>query len=157
MNRIAECQRCVTYNSNWLFLHNLLCSCCSCRRYEAGTAVVVAKGGAGPAEGCTTGPADFSVFDALRDTIYSEVATLIANNENRPHFLVRCTYTCVYPRESACLCIHVYMYMCTCECVMYMNNHVHSAPQEHEKEKIQSIERTHRTYITSQPYTSHMA
>ncbi len=30
----------------------------------------------------------FSVFDALRDTIYSEVATLIANNENRPHFLV---------------------------------------------------------------------
>ena len=34
-------------------------------------------------------PEDFSVFDALRDTIYSEVATLIANNENRPHFLVR--------------------------------------------------------------------
>ena len=33
-------------------------------------------------------PEDFSVFDALRDTIYSEVATLIANNENRPHFLV---------------------------------------------------------------------
>lgn len=33
-------------------------------------------------------PAGFSVFDALRDTIYSEVATLIANNENRPHFLV---------------------------------------------------------------------
>ena len=30
----------------------------------------------------------FSVFDALRDTIYSEVATLIANNESRPHFLV---------------------------------------------------------------------
>lgn len=33
-------------------------------------------------------PEDFSVFEALRDTIYSEVATLIANNENRPHFLV---------------------------------------------------------------------
>lgn len=33
-------------------------------------------------------PTDFSVFDALRDTIYSEVATLIANNEARPHFLV---------------------------------------------------------------------
>ena len=33
-------------------------------------------------------PEEFSVFDALRDTIYSEVATLIANNENRPHFLV---------------------------------------------------------------------
>lgn len=30
----------------------------------------------------------FSVFDALRDTIYSEVATFIAKNENRPHFLV---------------------------------------------------------------------
>ncbi len=34
------------------------------------------------------GGAGFSVFDALRDTIYSEVATLIANNENRPHYLV---------------------------------------------------------------------
>lgn len=33
-------------------------------------------------------PSGFSVFDALRDTIYSEVATLIANNESRPHFLV---------------------------------------------------------------------
>ena len=33
-------------------------------------------------------PEEFSVFDALRDTIYSEVATLIANNENRPHYLV---------------------------------------------------------------------
>lgn len=30
----------------------------------------------------------FSVFDALRETIYSEVATFIANNEARPHFLV---------------------------------------------------------------------
>lgn len=30
----------------------------------------------------------YSVFDALRETIYSEVATLIANNESRPHFLV---------------------------------------------------------------------
>ena len=39
-------------------------------------------------------PDDFSVFDALRDTIYSEVATLIANNENRPHFLV-----------SVCVCV----------------------------------------------------
>jgi len=32
--------------------------------------------------------ASFLVFDALRDTIYSEVATLIKENENRPHFLV---------------------------------------------------------------------
>ena len=30
----------------------------------------------------------YSVFDTLRETIYSEVATLIANNESRPHFLV---------------------------------------------------------------------
>ena len=36
----------------------------------------------------TGNPSGFSVFDALRDTIYSEVATLIANNEARPHFLV---------------------------------------------------------------------
>ena len=36
-------------------------------------------------EGLSTG---VSVFDTLRDTIYSEVATLIASNENRPHFLV---------------------------------------------------------------------
>lgn len=36
---------------------------------------------------------DFSVFDTLRDTIYSEVATLIANNENRPHFLVSTPHT----------------------------------------------------------------
>ena len=28
------------------------------------------------------------VFDSLRETIYSEVAQLIANNESRPHFLV---------------------------------------------------------------------
>ena len=33
-------------------------------------------------------PEDFSVFDALRDTIYSEVAAVIAGNEGRPHFLV---------------------------------------------------------------------
>lgn len=31
-------------------------------------------------------PEDFSVFDALRDTIYSEVAAVIAGNEGRPHF-----------------------------------------------------------------------
>ena len=29
-----------------------------------------------------------SLFEALRDTIYSEVATLIAMNESRPHYLV---------------------------------------------------------------------
>lgn len=28
------------------------------------------------------------MFEALRDSIYSEVATLISQNENRPHFLI---------------------------------------------------------------------
>ena len=31
---------------------------------------------------------EYSVFDTLRDTIYSEVAAVIAGNEGRPHFLV---------------------------------------------------------------------
>ncbi|XP_072481726.1 pericentriolar material 1 protein isoform X15 [Notamacropus eugenii] len=31
---------------------------------------------------------DFSMFEALKDTIYSEVATLISQNESRPHFLI---------------------------------------------------------------------
>ncbi|XP_078534232.1 pericentriolar material 1 protein isoform X2 [Lissotriton helveticus] len=31
---------------------------------------------------------EFSMFEALRDTIYSEVATLISQNEPRPHFLI---------------------------------------------------------------------
>ncbi|XP_048186883.1 pericentriolar material 1 protein isoform X17 [Perognathus longimembris pacificus] len=31
---------------------------------------------------------DFSMFEALQDTIYSEVATLISQNESRPHFLI---------------------------------------------------------------------
>ncbi|NXH16554.1 PCM1 protein, partial [Bucco capensis] len=31
---------------------------------------------------------DISMFEALRDTIYSEVATLISQNESRPHFLI---------------------------------------------------------------------
>ncbi|XP_053315018.1 pericentriolar material 1 protein [Spea bombifrons] len=31
---------------------------------------------------------DFSMFEALRDTIYSEVATLISQNESRPNFLI---------------------------------------------------------------------
>ena len=33
-------------------------------------------------------PSEFSLFEALRETIYSEVATLISQNENRPHFLI---------------------------------------------------------------------
>ncbi|NXK81395.1 PCM1 protein, partial [Amazona guildingii] len=31
---------------------------------------------------------DLSMFEALRDRIYSEVATLISQNESRPHFLI---------------------------------------------------------------------
>ncbi|XP_051475574.1 pericentriolar material 1 protein isoform X5 [Apus apus] len=31
---------------------------------------------------------DLSMFETLRDTIYSEVATLISQNESRPHFLI---------------------------------------------------------------------
>ncbi|XP_032242223.2 pericentriolar material 1 protein isoform X2 [Nematostella vectensis] len=31
---------------------------------------------------------EFSLFEALRDSIYSEVATLISINESRPHFLI---------------------------------------------------------------------
>ncbi|KAM9314241.1 pericentriolar material 1 protein isoform 2-T2 [Pholidichthys leucotaenia] len=40
---------------------------------------------------CTEAPdasSDFSLFEALRETIYSEVASLISQNESRPHFLI---------------------------------------------------------------------
>lgn len=37
---------------------------------------------------CVDGSSDFSLFEALRETIYSEVATLISQNESRPHFLI---------------------------------------------------------------------
>ncbi|CAL9699916.1 unnamed protein product [Knipowitschia caucasica] len=40
---------------------------------------------------CTEAPdasSDFSLFEALRETIYSEVAALISQNESRPHFLI---------------------------------------------------------------------
>lgn len=51
-------------------------------------------------------PATFSVFDALRDTIYSEVATLIANNENRPHFLVSENSLAPFPPQAIlALCV----------------------------------------------------
>ena len=33
-------------------------------------------------------PSELSQFEALRETIYSEVATLISQNENRPNFLI---------------------------------------------------------------------
>ena len=31
---------------------------------------------------------DFTTFETLRETIYAEVATLISQNEMRPHFLI---------------------------------------------------------------------
>ena len=37
---------------------------------------------------------EFSLFEALRDSIYSEVATLISLNESRPHFLVSKRHIC---------------------------------------------------------------
>ncbi|XP_063074763.1 pericentriolar material 1 protein isoform X2 [Engraulis encrasicolus] len=40
---------------------------------------------------CTEAPdasSDFSLFEALKETIYSEVATLISQNNSRPHFLI---------------------------------------------------------------------
>ncbi|XP_073075211.1 pericentriolar material 1 protein isoform X2 [Manis javanica] len=40
---------------------------------------------------CSEAPetgSDFSMFESLRDTIYSEVATLISQNESHPHFLI---------------------------------------------------------------------
>ncbi|XP_052793086.1 pericentriolar material 1 protein-like isoform X3 [Mya arenaria] len=33
-------------------------------------------------------PGEMSLFETLRETIYSEVATLISQNENRPHYLI---------------------------------------------------------------------
>lgn len=38
--------------------------------------------------GARSTESNFSLFEALRDSIYSEVATLIAMNESRPHYLV---------------------------------------------------------------------
>ncbi|XP_053399542.1 pericentriolar material 1 protein-like isoform X2 [Mercenaria mercenaria] len=36
----------------------------------------------------TEDPMEMSLFETLRETIYSEVATLISQNENRPHYLI---------------------------------------------------------------------
>lgn len=47
------------------------------------------------------------MFDTLRDTIYSEVATLIANNENRPHFLVSALSPYCLLSQSICLRVSV--------------------------------------------------
>ena len=34
-------------------------------------------------------PTEMSLFETLRETIYSEVATLISQNESRPHYLIK--------------------------------------------------------------------
>uniref|UniRef100_A0A8C9VZL4 Pericentriolar material 1 n=1 Tax=Scleropages formosus TaxID=113540 RepID=A0A8C9VZL4_SCLFO len=44
--------------------------------------------GMSDSSGLEDASSDFSLFEALRETIYSEVATLISQNESRPHFLI---------------------------------------------------------------------
>ncbi|XP_077461914.1 pericentriolar material 1 protein isoform X2 [Stigmatopora argus] len=46
------------------------------------------KFGDKPNDISSDGSSEFSLFEALRETIYSEVATLISQNESRPHFLI---------------------------------------------------------------------
>ena len=53
---------------------------------------------------------DFSIFDALRDTIYTEVATLIATNEGRPHFLVSILLILQTLRKD----IYSHLHVCVC-------------------------------------------
>ncbi|XP_037830810.1 pericentriolar material 1 protein isoform X3 [Kryptolebias marmoratus] len=62
---------------------------------------------------CTEAPdasSDFSLFEALRETIYSEVATLISQNESRPHFLIELFHELQllntdYLRQRALFCL----------------------------------------------------
>ncbi|XP_064367149.1 pericentriolar material 1 protein isoform X10 [Dromaius novaehollandiae] len=56
---------------------------------------------------------DLSMFEALRDTIYSEVATLISQNESRPHFLIELFHELQllntdYLRQRALYALQVY-------------------------------------------------
>ncbi|XP_022808607.1 pericentriolar material 1 protein-like isoform X2 [Stylophora pistillata] len=53
-----------------------------------GDAQDVAKGSWQEADRASEAGSEFSLFEALRDSIYSEVATLISLNESRPHFLL---------------------------------------------------------------------
>uniref|UniRef100_A0A1A7Z522 Pericentriolar material 1 n=1 Tax=Iconisemion striatum TaxID=60296 RepID=A0A1A7Z522_9TELE len=53
---------------------------------------------------------DFSLFEALRETIYSEVASLISQNEARPHFLIELFHELQllntdYLRQRALFCL----------------------------------------------------
>jgi len=53
-----------------------------------GDAHDVARGSWQEADRASEAGSEFSLFEALRDSIYSEVATLISLNESRPHFLL---------------------------------------------------------------------
>lgn len=53
-----------------------------------GDAQDVARGSWQDADRASEAGSEFSLFEALRDSIYSEVATLISLNESRPHFLL---------------------------------------------------------------------
>ncbi|XP_068701936.1 pericentriolar material 1 protein-like isoform X2 [Montipora foliosa] len=53
-----------------------------------GEAQDVARGSWQDADRASEAGSEFSLFEALRDSIYSEVATLISLNESRPHFLL---------------------------------------------------------------------
>lgn len=62
---------------------------------------------------------DFSLFEALRETIYSEVATLISQNESRPHFLIELFHELQllntdYLRQRALYSLQVTIDMCNC-------------------------------------------
>ncbi|GAA6083566.1 pericentriolar material 1 protein isoform X1, partial [Tachysurus ichikawai] len=71
---------------------------------------------------CTEAPdgsSDFSLFEALRETIYSEVATLISQNESRPHFLIELFHELQllntdYLRQRALFSIQVCLSECVC-------------------------------------------
>lgn len=65
---------------------------------------------------------DLSMFEALRDTIYSEVATLISQNESRPHFLIELFHALQllntdYLRQRALYALQV----CTEFLILYMS------------------------------------
>lgn len=62
---------------------------------------------------------DFSLFEALRETIYSEVATLISQNESRPHFLIEVFHELQllntdYLRQRALYSLQVCKETCNC-------------------------------------------
>ena len=68
---------------------------------------------------------DFSLFEALRETIYSEVATLISQNESRPHFLIELFHELQllntdYLRQRALYSLQVGI-IATCICLQFVS------------------------------------